>query len=798
MAKDGSILCKTKFQPQFMLVPSLSCPASCSYCFGPNKGPAMDLEMIRQVTGFIESIIEETGQSRVRITLHGGEPLAAGYEVIESLITSLHERLRFLNLNIGIQSNLWLLDEKYCKLFSKYKVEVGTSLDGPGELNDRQRGSGYFEKTMNGIRLANSYGMKVSCIATLTSLNMPHWKEVFDFFLSENLHFSVHPSVPSITGDKDTGLTSDQYWSLFKDMFDYYVLHRKNIKISFFDHLCQGAASNDGRVCTFRDCFGMFLAIDPQGDIYSCQRFAGKQGYMLGNVSEKPTMDDLSSSPAAVSFLTREAAIREKCGSCEHYNYCKGGCAYNALAKNDKSDPTDLYCDAYKNTFTYIKQKIHEDMVSDENLNAIAQFGPSEKGNPLLRKGPVIELTKEHVHPYFTARTARRIVAAYELAKGLDIDEAAKRLAEAGICRTVKSAETSLESLLKNMKPHGQLNKLYIHVTWNCQLRCSHCYACAGSDAQKDEISAGNIEEITRNACNCGFKETVITGGEPLMHRDCKSLLVKLASLRQEIKPMKLVLRTNFAMPFSQEDHILLSKAFDNIIISVDGGKEEHDLRRGEGSYDKTVRNLELYSQYIGETALDGLYSVNPARLSITASMRADDVNKEPGIAVKDLAKRLRIQAKFRPLLPLGRALNYDEPVISEALRSYLTPLELMEEGFNPVNTCGIGQNLYLEPSGEAFPCYSYHKSHSYLGNVVKDGLAKVIQSDAFRELQCYSVDTNKGCRFCEYRYLCGGACRAWGKEDTQYDLDSAPIECSGLRKRAEELYRAALEYLAK
>jgi uncharacterized protein len=141
--------------------------------------------------------------------------------------------------------------------------------------------------------------------------------------------------------------------------------------------------------------------------------------------------------------------------------------------------------------------------------------------------------------------------------------------------------------------------------------------------------------------------------------------------------------------------------------------------------------------------------------------------------------------------------LELDEPVTSEALRSYLQPIEIIKNGFSPVYTCGIGQNLYVEPSGESFPCYSYHKPHSFLGNVTRDGLHAVIEGERFRALRKYTVDTNHGCKNCEYRYLCGGACRAWGGESMQYDLNAAPAECEGLKRRAERLYEEAIRYLS-
>ena len=46
-------------------------------------------------------------------------------------------------------------------------------------------------------------------------------------------------------------------------------------------------------------------------------------------------------------------------------------------------------------------------------------------------------------------------------------------------------------------------------------------------------------------------------------------------------------------------------------------------------------------------------------------------------------------------------------PPVSEAPGAHADLLELIEEGFCPVASCGLGQNLYVEPSGKSFPCYA-------------------------------------------------------------------------------------------
>ena len=74
--------------------------------------------------------------------------------------------------------------------------------------------------------------------------------------------------------------------------------------------------------------------------------------------------------------------------------------------------------------------------------------------------------------------------------------------------------------------------------------------------------------------------------------------------------------------------------------------------------------------------------------------------------------------------------------------------------------------------------------------------MSSVLNSDKFKRLSFYDVDKIEKCNECEYRYLCGGACRAWSGEEAQYRLDAPPLECDGLKARAKEIVKTARKYL--
>jgi len=69
-------------------------------------------------------------------------------------------------------------------------------------------------------------------------------------------------------------------------------------------------------------------------------------------------------------------------------------------------------------------------------------------------------------------------------------------------------------------------------------------------------------------------------------------LLSSLANLRSSTMPIETVLRTNLAYPLSQVLIQRIAHSTDQVVVSVDGDLDNHNMRRGAGSYDNVVTNL--------------------------------------------------------------------------------------------------------------------------------------------------------------------------------------------------------------
>ena len=775
-----------------MIVPSQACEARCRYCFGPHKGPRMDLRTAEEAVRFVHSIAAELDMPEISVIFHGGEPLLASHDVWEVLLAGLSDAPSGIPVSFSVQTNLWRLDDRFLKLFRKYKVSIGTSIDGPEAICDRNRGEGYFARTMQSVRMAREAGQKTGAIATLTKQTLPHAEEILRFFRDQGIDPVLHAAVKGLKEDPAGemagdafSLAPDEYADAVISLFPWYVRNRKYFSVPTLDNYVSAVVRGAPGVCTMQECLGMFLAISAVGDITFCQRLTGMEEFRIGNIFDRPKMADLMESPAWKRLAQREKEVRERCADCSWIGVCYGGCFYNALSAGD--GVIDPQCPATRRIYDFLQERVLEEIGSEENVAAMRRRPARKDENPLLRDGPYISLSQKP-HPSAVAANARRILGAYALGKYRDPDAAARYMVDSGISGDLNSTREALAAMEQGLRQSFRsLNNCYIHTTFRCNLRCTHCYAEAGDRAV--EMPVRDMDKLAQEALKMKFRQLIITGGEPLFHKERKELIEMCGRLRG--RGSNIVLRTNLTGTFSDEELRGIAKAFDQVVVSIDGNEETHDARRGKGTYANAAANCRRYAEIA--RGLPGA-----AELSLACVMSAAAINGAPGQSVRELGERLGVRrVRFRPLLPLGRAAASDDPPFCECVNQHEAVEDLLRTPFSPMVTCGIGQNVYICPDGEAYPCYAWQTEHSYLGNVLSEGLSAVLSGRQFTRLRGCTVETIEKCRDCELRYLCGGACRAWGNRE-ETDPDTAPPECGHLRKRIRELTDAAEAYIRK
>ena len=148
------------------------CNLQCGYCYEDPQRDAGNLGVRYDIDAMKRSIAKHSREDEPFL-LFGGEPLLLPKRVLEDLWAWGFQR----SGKNSIQTNGVLIDDEHIALFKRYKVGVGLSMDGPGELNDARwdhtlertrRSTAQSERAIETL-IAN--GMVPSLIVTLHRLN---------------------------------------------------------------------------------------------------------------------------------------------------------------------------------------------------------------------------------------------------------------------------------------------------------------------------------------------------------------------------------------------------------------------------------------------------------------------------------------------------------------------------------------------------------------------------------------------------------------------------------------------------
>jgi uncharacterized protein len=374
-----------------MIIPTLGCPSKCAYCWSSEVGsPVMSIETVKDTVAWLKDFRNDP----VTFTFHGGEPLLAGADFYRQALPLLTDELQHIEPNFALQTNLWKLTPELADVLAQYSIPIGSSLDGPQELNDLQRSEGYYEKTMHGYELAKEHGLQVQFICTFTSHSVQFKEDIFNFFLENDLTLKLHPALPSLRSNEPDkwALSPEKYGELLVYLLDKYLENMNRIEVRNINDYCRCVFTGRGTVCTFVDCMENTFAVGPDGSIYPCYRFVGMPEYVMGVVRDHPSQKELAESGPGVRMRAFKEYVDIECKGCKHIRYCRGGCPYNAIAPtNGEIKGVDPHCIAYQRIFDEISDRFNQEMMGSLGLEmglsagqATPHTGPAIM--PLVRK----------------------------------------------------------------------------------------------------------------------------------------------------------------------------------------------------------------------------------------------------------------------------------------------------------------------------------------------------------------------------------------------------------------------------
>jgi uncharacterized protein len=131
---------------EFVLKVHQRCNLACDYCYvyehadqsWRDRATVMPGHVVEAAARRIGEHAAGHGLDRVRVVLHGGEPLLAGRDRLRAMVRTVRAALP-CPAEFTLQTNGTLLDEATLDWLRADEVSVGVSLDGPPGANDRHR-----------------------------------------------------------------------------------------------------------------------------------------------------------------------------------------------------------------------------------------------------------------------------------------------------------------------------------------------------------------------------------------------------------------------------------------------------------------------------------------------------------------------------------------------------------------------------------------------------------------------------------------------------------------------------------
>jgi radical SAM protein with 4Fe4S-binding SPASM domain len=130
------------------------------------------------------------------------------------------------------------------------------------------------------------------------------------------------------------------------------------------------------------------------------------------------------------------------------------------------------------------------------------------------------------------------------------------------------------------------LRYLELQITDKCNLKCRHCFVGA---PQNRELTLQELRRVLDEFETMQGLRLLISGGEPLAHsrfREFNALLPDYA--------FRKILFSNGLLLTSE---IIKSLSVDEVQLSIDGMEHGHDTLRGQGSFRKVMKALDMLSE---------------------------------------------------------------------------------------------------------------------------------------------------------------------------------------------------------
>jgi len=350
-----------------------TCNLNCDYCFFLDKEklyPGSNFRMSDNMhESYIRQLFEAHQVPQVTVAWQGGEPTLMGLDFFRRSM-ELQKKYKKPGARIEntFQTNGILLNDEWCQFFHENNYLIGLSMDGPKEHHDYYRkdkgGHGTFDRVMRAARLLQKHNVEFNILSTVNRRNAVHPLKVYRFFRDE-LRANYIQFIPIVERENEAGsqkgnkvtdrsVRPEQWGRFLIAIFDEWV--KRDVGQTFilnFDGALAGWLGIAGTVCIFGPTCGQGMALEHNGDLYSCDHFVEPK-HLLGNILKTPMIELVASDNQRKFGQDKHDTLPQYCRNCEFIHICNGECPKNRLIETpDGEAGLNYLCEGYKAFFKH-------------------------------------------------------------------------------------------------------------------------------------------------------------------------------------------------------------------------------------------------------------------------------------------------------------------------------------------------------------------------------------------------------------------------------------------------------------
>ncbi|PRY02698.1 FxsB family cyclophane-forming radical SAM/SPASM peptide maturase [Allonocardiopsis opalescens] len=368
---------------EFVLKMSSRCNLACSYCYiyemadqGWRSRPRLiDRATLDRAADRIAEHAAAHATERVRVVLHGGEPLLAGPELIDYAAARIRAALPGgVGLDLCLQTNAVLLDDAIAEVLARHRISVGVSMDGDPATHDRRRvfrnGRGSHAETAAAVRRLNgpaTRGLFSGLLCTIDVDSDP--VAVYESLLRFDppaIDFSLpHGNWSQPPPGRIPGSAETPYATWLIELFDrWYRAPVRETGIRFFEEIIGLLLGGRSRVESIGLSPVAVIVIDTDGGLEQVDTL--KSAYdgaaATGLNVHTHRLDAALVHPAVAVRQAGRAGLSDQCRACPLVAVCGGGYYPHRYRAGSGFRNPSVYCADLARLIRHIGENVRRDL----------------------------------------------------------------------------------------------------------------------------------------------------------------------------------------------------------------------------------------------------------------------------------------------------------------------------------------------------------------------------------------------------------------------------------------------------